>query len=81
MFKLKLTFLLVFSSIYMMAQSGNYNRLITSVGPASAASVVKDDSTNYYLCGDVNYQAGMFMKTDSLSLVSDKNRQPQKYTN
>ena len=69
MFKLKLTFFLVFSSVFMMAQSGNYNRLITTVGPASAASVVKDDSTNYYLCGDVNYQSGMFMKTDSLSNI------------
>ena len=69
MFKLKLTLLLIFSSVYMMAQSGNYNRLITSVGPSSAAAAVNDDSANYYLCGDVNYQSGLFMKTDSLSNV------------
>ncbi|MBK7966265.1 MAG: T9SS type A sorting domain-containing protein [Bacteroidetes bacterium] len=67
--KIALTLHLVFSSVFLIAQSGNYNRLMTTAGPSSVASVVKDDSTNYYLCGDVNYQAGMFMKTDSLSNI------------
>ncbi|MBK9639546.1 MAG: T9SS type A sorting domain-containing protein [Bacteroidetes bacterium] len=69
MHKIALTLYLVFSSVLLIAQSGNYNRLMTTAGSASVASIVKDDSTNYYLCGDINYQAGLFMKTDSLSNI------------